>query len=99
MSSKIEYDGLGYVAATFSGIRCGAHGRYVRVFHASVDAVRECYAILRAEEAEARAEAEAEQAYERYLEDRGADESYAQDQYETAYGVIGFQEAWDLAGR
>jgi hypothetical protein len=41
--------------------------------------------------------AAAEQAYERYLEDRGANEARLQDDMEARSGVISFSDAWDLA--
>lgn len=38
--------------------------------------------------------ADAEAAYERHLENRGADEADAQDAYEARNGVVGFIDAW-----
>lgn len=46
---------------------------------------------------EADGAAAAEMAYERHLEDRGANEARAQDDHEARNGVISFQDAWDMA--
>ena len=45
----------------------------------------------------AEAEAAAELAYERHLEDRGWEEARAQEDYEARMGCLSFQEAYDQA--
>jgi hypothetical protein len=92
------HDDLGEVVETASGARCGNHGS-ARTYHANAASVRECYRISRARDDEQAAEIAAEAAIERHLENAGYDDARAQDAYEAQYGVIGFQEAWDIAGR
>lgn len=89
----IQYNEAGHVATTATGARCGNCANH----HASADAVRMCYQITRTEDAMAEAESRAEQAAERYLEDRGYDEARAQEGYEERHGVIGFAEAYRAA--
>jgi hypothetical protein len=92
-----EYDDLGEVVITDSGVRCGNHGRGEKIHHANSASVRECYRIDRERIAESNAEIAAEQAYERHLEDKGYWEAKAQDDYEARMGVIQFEDAWDMA--
>jgi hypothetical protein len=93
----MQLDDFGYAAELATGIRCGAHGR-VKVYHDSTETVRYCYAKMRSDIAEQEAEAAAELAYERHLEDRGYDEARAQDEYEQRNGVIPFDVAMRNAG-
>jgi epoxyqueuosine reductase QueG len=77
-------------------IRCGN----CKERHESVSAVRECYdedARMAYEEQMFADVARAEAGYERWLEDRGADEAAAQDAYEAARGVIPFDVAYAAA--
>lgn len=76
------------------------------VKHNSVAEVRACYEAPQSRyadfldgeaAAEARAEYEAEMRYERHLEDRGADEAYAERQWEDARGVVQFEDAFAAA--
>jgi hypothetical protein len=87
------YDEYGFPLATTTGPRCGN----CRDRHATADTVRDCYAITRAEQAEAAAEAAAENAYERYLENRGYDEAAAERAWEDARGVVQFEDAYRAA--
>lgn len=59
---QVEYDHIGYVVETATGVRCGAHGG--RVYHANAASVRECYRI----DAELREQAEADYKHDRYVE-------------------------------
>lgn len=76
------------------------------VKHSSPAEVRACYEAPQSRyldfldgeyEAEARAEYEAEMAAERWYENRGADEAYAERQWEDSRGVIQFSDAMRLA--
>lgn len=85
---------------TTGRIRCGNRqspdfpGKHT---HDTVTDVRACYETTAAYERylewDDGAQA-AEQAYERYLEDRGYEAARAQDDYEASHGVVGFSEAW-----
>lgn len=86
------YDWLGYPLNTPTGIRCGMCGNGVR--HIDVQAVKDCHYITREQEANQEADARAEAAAERHLEDRGYWAAQEQDAYEARNGVIGFREAW-----
>jgi hypothetical protein len=74
------------------GVRCGNHGRGDKVYHASVDDVRDCYAGRYDDDGAAAAE----QAYERHLENAGSAEAQSQRDWEDRNGVIQFSDAyWD----
>lgn len=93
----MQLDDFGYAAELATGIRCGAHGR-IKVYHDSTETVRYCYGKMRSDQAEAAAEAAAELAYERHLEDRGYYEARAQEEHEARHGVISFHQAMRDAG-
>lgn len=92
-----EFEGQGMIIDSISlpirvekGFRCGeCKGR-----HHSVKAIKFCHEVSADHKAEQAALYNAEMAYERHLENRGADEADAQDAYERRNGVIGFREAW-----
>lgn len=63
-------------------------------YHFSAQGVRRCFADEQWREGEARREQDAERAYERYLEDRGWEDAYAQDQIEAQRGVVPFDVAY-----
>lgn len=69
--------------------KCGACGGR----HETAAQVRECYADLEAEAAQARAEQEAERALERKLEDSGWEEAYRERIWEQERGVVDFADA------
>lgn len=92
----IDTDASGYPIHTDKGIRCGNHGRD-KVRHLNIETVRFCCDLRRQQEAEQAAEIAAEQALERHLENRGADEAYAQEQWEARNGVVDFETAWAIA--
>ena len=78
------------VKATATGTRCGNHGRTSpgqHVFHANPDSVRECYRLTAEAIADQEADLAAEQALERYLEDRGYDEARAFEDWEARHGI------------
>jgi len=79
----VEYDWLGYIVPSGTGPICGACGYH----HATVKAIKACYAIMQAQEDEMRAEQAAELAYERHLEDRGYWDARADEQRYLSMGV------------
>lgn len=95
--NEITYDEYGYPAATPEGVRCGNHPKFERVKHVNAEAVRMCYAIMRAEIADQEAEIAAGRAIERHFEDRGWAEAQAQRDWEDRNGVIQFDQAYRMA--
>lgn len=93
-ASEVEWSGDYEIRETETGIRCGNHGRGARVYHANPASVRECYRLTAEMIADQKAEIEAEQRYERFLEDRGYWEARAQEAYEETHGVIQFEDAY-----
>lgn len=96
-NTEIEMDGPYAVKETATGVRCGNHGRGVRIYHANSVSVRECYSLMVEALAYQEAEARAELAYERHLEDRGYWEGRAQEDWEERHGVIQFEDAYRAA--
>lgn len=93
-------------------IKCGnkVHDKDVsrEHYHWSVDEVRECYSAPKGilsiqeevmayeDEQAARAEWEAEMAYERHLEDAGWAEAAHEQDREAAMGILSFADQWDM---
>lgn len=96
-NTEIELDGPYEVKVTATGVRCGNHGRGVRIYHANSVSVRECYRLTAQMEADQAAEMAAELAYERHLEDRGYWEARAQEDWEKRHGVTQFEDAYRAA--
>jgi hypothetical protein len=63
----------------------------------AIDDTKAYFDYLEYQDQEAEAEAAAERAYERKLEDAGYEDAQAQDDYEAAHGVVDFITAWQLA--
>ena len=96
--NEITYDEHGYPTETLNGVRCGnCSSRSRKVRHGSAGAVRTCYEIHRSDQAQQLAELAAEQAIERYFEDRGWAEAQAQRDWEDRNGVVQFDEAYRMA--
>jgi hypothetical protein len=73
------------VAETATGVRCGNHGRGPAIRHADVAHVRACYQASADQEAQMRAEIAAENAMERWLENRGYEDARAQEAYDASW--------------
>lgn len=86
----IAVDSIGMPARVERGFRCGE----CKMRHHSIKAIKLCHFTAADHKAEQEACYRAEMAYERHLEDRGADEAAAQDAYEARMGVISFGQAW-----
>jgi hypothetical protein len=84
----VKLDNSGYPTELAAGIRCGNHGRYERVYHDSVETVGYCYSTSYEQEAQAEADAAAELAYERHLEDKGWQEAAAHRDWEASRGIF-----------
>lgn len=89
-------DDLGYPVDSSTGVRCGNHGT-LRTYHPNADTVKFCYVITDEMRAQQEAELAAEARAERWFEERGADEAYAQDRWEQERGVIQFADAYRMA--
>lgn len=90
MIEMVEMTEAYEVKVTETGVRCGNHGRTKHgehTYHANPASVRECYRLAAEMEADEKAEAAAELAYERHLEDRGYWGARAQEQWEQAQGI------------
>ena len=88
--AEVELIGQYEVKVTATGVRCGNHGRTApgeHVHHANPASVRECYRLTAEAIADQEAEIRAEQALERYLEDRGYDEARAFENWEARHGI------------
>jgi hypothetical protein len=90
LATRPGYDWVGYPIETPTGPICGL----CHVRHLNVQAIRDCYAIAREQEAQVEADIAMEAAQLRHLENRGYDDARAQDEYEARNGVVGFIEAW-----
>lgn len=82
------------ILRTESGLICGNCNRGWRkedgtkIRHADRHAVKMCYAVARQVEMDQRADCEAELAVERFFENRGSEEAWAEEQWDLSRGVV-----------
>lgn len=88
--AEVEWVSEYEIKVTATGTRCGNHGRTApgeHTYHANPASVRACYRLSAEMIADQRAEIAAEEAYERFLEDRGYEEARAQEAWEQTHGM------------
>lgn len=92
-SRGVTYTQYGNVLKTETGPLCGMCSAH----HLNAISVKACHEQEWEQWQQVEADAAAERAVERALEDRGYWETQAQDDYERAMGVVPFDEAYAMA--